>query len=238
MSYMHLDIDDRVAILRMDHEGENRFHPEFLTQMLDHLNEIHRDAEIDAVVVTGEDPKFFSNGLDLQWLMAHSSDPSSIIGYLRLVNAMFKRWTLFPKPTVAALNGHTFAAGLFMAAHMDFRFMREDRGWICLPEVDINIPLLPGMIAICEAVMPPQGFRQLYFTGKRFTGPEAIDLGFVDGVYSREELLPACVDFARELGKKKTRTYYEMKRRIRAEVARTLDEDDPDMYLPTLGFAL
>ena len=238
MSYMHLDIDDRVGILRMDHEGENRFHPEFLTEMLDHLNAIQANAEIDAVVVTGTDPKYFSNGLDLQWLMAHASEPAAIIGYLRLVNGMFRRWTLFPKPTVAALNGHTFAAGLFMAAHMDFRFMREDRGWICLPEVDINIPLLPGMIAICEAVMPPQGFRQLYYTGKRFTGPEAVGLGFVDGVYAEDELLPACVALARDLGAKKTRTYAEMKRRIRGEVARVLDEEDPNFYLPTLGFAL
>ena len=78
---------------------------------------------------------------------------------------------------MAALNGHTFAAGLFMAAHMDFRFMREDRGWVCMPEIDINIPLLPGMIAICQAVMTPKGFRRLYYTGARFTGPEAMDLG-------------------------------------------------------------
>ena len=238
MGHIQLEKKDRVGIMTMNYKGENRFHPDFLKEMMECLDAVEQDAEIGALVITGGDPKFFSNGLDLDWLVANVNDADAILNYLKSANNLFKRWTLFPKPTVAALNGHTFAAGLFMAAHMDFRFMREDRGWICLPEVDINIPLLPGMIAICEAVMPPQGFRQLYFTGKRFTGPEAIDLGFVDGVYSREELLPACVDFARELGKKKTRTYYEMKRRIRAEVARTLDEDDPDMYLPTLGFAL
>lgn len=238
MTYMQLEIDDRVGILRMDHEGENRFHPDFLAQMMGLLDEIEANDDVDAVVATGSDPKFFCNGLDLQWLMAHAADPSAIIGYLRMVNGMFRRWTIFPKPTVACLNGHAFAAGLFMAAHMDFRFMRGDRGWVCLPEVDINIPLLPGMIAICEAVMPPQGFRQLYYTGKRFTGPEAIGLGLVDAVYPIEELEPACVAFARDLGAKKTRTYAEMKRRIRAEVVRILDEEDPAQFLPTLGFAL
>ncbi len=238
MSFIHLDTDGRVGILRMDHEGENRFHPDFLAEMMAHLDAIQANDGIGAVVLTGADPKFFCNGLDLNWLMQRAADPSAIIGYMRLVNAMYRRWCIFPKPTVACLNGHTFAGGLFMAAHLDFRFMREDRGWCCLPEVDINIPLLPGMIAACEAVMPPEGFRQMYYTGRRFTAPQAADLGFVDGVYSLEELLPACVAFAEELAGKKTRTYAEMKRRLRAEVVRILDEEDPDQFLPTLGFAM
>ncbi|MFC1890038.1 enoyl-CoA hydratase/isomerase family protein [Thermodesulfobacteriota bacterium] len=230
--------DERVGIMTLNYKGENRFHPDLIEEMMQTLDEVEHNGEIGALVITGGDPKFFSNGLDLEWIMAHITEPESIADYLRLVNAMFKRWTLFPKPTVAALNGHTFAAGLFMAAHMDFRLMREDRGWVCLPEVDINIPLLPGMIAICQAVMPPQGFRQLYYTGKRFTGPEAVGLGFVDAVYPLDDLLPESVSFAAELAKKRTRTYAEMKRRIRADVAHLLDEVDPKYFMETLTFSI
>jgi len=238
MGDIALSNEGRVAVLTMNHEAENRFHPDFLAEMMSVLDDFEADDSVGALVVTGGDPKFFCNGLDLQWIMGHVGDPEAIVAYLGQVNAMFRRWTLYPKPTVAALNGHTFAAGLFMAGHMDFRFMREDRGWICLPEVDINIPLLPGMIAVCQAVMPPQGFRRLYYTGGRFGGPEAVDLGYADGVYGADELLPACISFAEQLAAKKTRTYAEMKRRIRAEVARILDEEDPPLFLQTLGFAL
>jgi len=139
---------------------------------------------------------------------------------------------------VAALNGHTFAAGLFMAAYMDFRFMREDRGWICLPEVDINIPLLPAMIAICRATMTEQGFRKVYYTGARLTGPEAAQIGFVDRLCSEERLLPESIEFAAGLAKKKTSTYAEMKRRIRADIARILDEVDPGYFEATLKAAV
>ena len=84
---------------------------------MDELDKAEKDPEIGALVITGGDPKFFSNGLDLDWLMANAGDMDKVLGYLGLVNSMLKRWTLYPKPTVAALNGHTFAAGLFMAAH-------------------------------------------------------------------------------------------------------------------------
>ena len=238
MEYITLEQHNNVGIMTMNHNRENRFNPGFLQEMMHVLDQAEKDSRIGALVITGADPKFFSNGLDLDWLVAHVSDMEAIINYLTSVNAMFKRWTLYPKPTVAALNGHTFAAGLFMAAHMDFRFMREDRGWICLPEVDINIPLLPGMIAICQATMTAQGFRKLYYTGGRLTGPEAVEIGFVERVYPAEALVPACVEFAATLANKKTATYAEMKLRIRQGIAHILDTVDPEYFLKTLTFSM
>ncbi|MBN2798619.1 MAG: enoyl-CoA hydratase/isomerase family protein [Deltaproteobacteria bacterium] len=228
---------ERVAVLTMDHERENRFHPDLVQGLLDALDALEADPEVRAVVFTGADPKFFSNGLDLGWMMGHIRDLPVLTGYLRSVNALFRRVTLFPKPTVGALNGHTFAAGLFLAAHMDFRLMREDRGWICAPEVDINIPLLPGMIAICQATMSPAGFRKVYYTGARLTAPEAVEIGFVDRAVADEALLPEAIALAAELGKKRTATYAEMKRRVRQDVVRILDEEDPALFLQTLSYS-
>jgi enoyl-CoA hydratase len=238
MEILRFEKQDGVAILTMNYERENRFNPDFLAAMMQGLDEAEKDPAVRAIVVTGGDPKFFSNGLDLDWLAAHADDMDQVLAYLRLVNAMFKRWTLYPKPTVAALNGHTFAAGLFMCAHMDFRFMREDRGWICLPEVEINIPLLPGMIAICQATMTAQGFRKMYYTGLRLTGPEAVQIGFVEAVFPLDKLVPACVEFAGRLAAKKQATYLEMKRRIRSDIARILDEEDPKSFQSTLALTM
>ncbi len=229
---------ERVAIVTMNHERENRFHPTLLAELGATLTALETDDAVGALVLTGGDPKFFSNGLDLTWILEHIGEPETIRDYLGSVNRLYRQVTLYPKPTIAALNGHCYAGGMFLAAHLDFRFMRADRGWICLPEVDINIPLLPGMIAICQAIMPPHAFRQLYYTGKRVTGPEALQLGIVDGVYAAEELLPQAVAFAAELARKRTATYAEMKRRIRADVARLLDEVDPGLFATTLALAM
>ena len=85
--------------------------------------------------------------------------------------------------------------------------------------------------------MPPQSFRQFYYTGKRFTAPQAKEMGFVDEMASLEELLPKAVAFAATLGKKKTRTYAEMKRRIRQPIADLLTDEDPKHFMTTLSFA-
>ena len=240
MDFITIDIreKERVAILTLNYKKENRFNPVMLAELNQALDALETDDNAGALVFTGGDPKFFSNGLDLEHIMMNMADPANIGNYLGAVNALFKRVTLYPKPTVAALNGHTFAAGFFLAAHMDFRFMREDRGWACLPEIDINIPLLPGMIAICLAVMPPAAFHQFYYTGGRFTGPECKAMGFVQDVFSEADLVPRSVEFAAMLAKKKTRTYTEMKRRIRTDIARIMDEVDPTQFADTLKFSI
>ncbi len=240
MKYLKLEVQskERVGVLTLGYQRENRFHPDFVAELMQVLDEVEQDSKVGALVVTGGDPKFFCNGLDLEWMMAHVTDLKAVLGYLRLVNGMFKRFTLYPKPVVAALNGHTFAAGAFLAAHMDFRLMQRERGWVCMPEVDINIPLLPGMIAICQAVMTAPGFRKLYYTGKRATAEEAYSYGFVDEVVDSDQLMARAIAFAAELGAKRTDTFAEMKRRTRADIARILDEVDPDTFAATLAFAL
>lgn len=238
MKYISLETKDTVGVLTMNFERENRMNPDMMAEMLEALDTAEKDKAVRAIVITGADPKFFSNGLDLNWIMAHIADPGAVEGYLKKMNEVFMRWCLYPKPVVAAINGHAFAGGAFMAGYADFRFMREDKGWVCMPEVDINIPLLPGMIAIMKDALTPQGFREMYYTGRRLTAPEAMKAGFIDRLCSAEELLPQSIAFAAELGKKKTATYAEMKRRIRTDIARILEEVDPGYFAKTLSFSM
>ena len=238
MNYIQVEVnpDNRVAVLTMNYKKENYFNPAMLDELFEALEQMEEDRSVGAVVITGGDPKYFSNGLDLEYLKANFKNPEKLKSYLPQVNRVFKKLTLFPKPTVAALNGHAFAGGFLLAAHMDFRFMRADRGWVCLPEVDINIPLLPAMIAICEHVMSRRGFRLMYYSGKKLTATEALETGFLDGMFEIKNLLPECISFAASLARKNTRTYAEMKRRLKKEVVRNLDEEDPKAFGSALSF--
>lgn len=238
MVAIDVQVSDAVAVVTLQNGDENALAPELVRLLSEALDLLEKRDDVRSLVVTGGQAKAFCTGLDLPWLATQAADPKAVVGYLGSINELYRRLTLFPKPTVGALNGHCFAAGLFLAAHLDFRVMREDRGWVCLPEVDINIPLLPGMIAICEAVMPPATFRKLYYTGARLTAPEALVGGFIDEVAPLDELLPRAIAFAGTLGKKKTATYAEMKRRIRQPIAALLTDEDPKHYASTLRFAM
>jgi len=239
MSAITLETQGKVAVLTMNYKKENRFNPEFMAELMEVLDKVEADSAVGSLVVTGGDPKFWCNGIDLEYLMGQLPNITKVIPeYMGALNRLYRRICLFPKPTVAAINGHVFAGGVFLACHMDFRFMREDKGWMCLPEVDINIPLLPAMLAIAQAVVSPQGFREMYYTGRRFGGPEALQIGFADRVYKGDELLPKTIEFAAEMAKKKTALYAEMKRRLRAPVAEIIDKVDPAYYLAALKFAM
>src|SRR3954453_9091080 len=108
-----------VHILRLD-DGENRLTPPFLHAVCAALDELTAAPAPGALVTTGTG-KFYSNGLDLDWVLRH---PHERDGYLDRVHGLFVRLLTLPMPTVAALNGHAFAAGAMLSLPQDYRVMR------------------------------------------------------------------------------------------------------------------
>ena len=163
-----------VTIVRMD-RGENRFHPELLGALESVLDAIEGDDQPRALVVTGTG-KFFSNGLDLDHMGAN---PAQAEATLARVHALLGRALGLEVPTVAAINGHAFAAGAMLALAFDVAVMREDRGYFCLPEADLGLPFTPGMNALITARLSPPVAHRAMVTAHRFTGPDALAAGIV-----------------------------------------------------------
>ena len=135
--------------------------------------------------------KFYSNGLDLDWLGANTDRGE---WYVNTVQKLFARILTFPLPTVAAFNGHTFGAGAMLAIAHDYRVMRSDRGYYCFPEVDIRIPFTPGMAALIQAKLPPQTALTAMTTGHRYSGPEAQTAALVDDIAPEGEIVGAAIN--------------------------------------------
>ncbi len=154
-----LDRQDNVFVLDLG-DGENRFHPDWITAVGAALDEVEK-AEGPRALVTAATGKFYSNGLDLDWLFAHADQH---LDYVVSVHELFARMLSLPVITVAALQGHTFAAGAMLSLAHDFRVMRADRGFWCLPEADINIPFTPGMAALIQSRLAPQSAHESMVT--------------------------------------------------------------------------
>ncbi|CQD13703.1 enoyl-CoA hydratase [Mycobacterium lentiflavum] len=176
-----------IAILTLG-DDENRFSPEWLDTVNSRLTDIENNAEALVTVGTG---KFYSNGLDLDWLSANSTRAD---WYIDAVQGLLARLLTFPRPTVAAVNGHAFGAGAMLGIAHDYRVMRSDRGYYCFPEVDIKIPFTTGMAALVQAKLSPQTAVTAMTTGRRFTGPDAQAAGLVDDTAPDEELVSAAVN--------------------------------------------
>src|SRR5262249_29524710 len=134
--------EGQVFVLTMQ-SGENRFNHTFVDAFNQALDTVEASSGPAALVTIGTE-KFYSNGLDLHWIAGEGAGEDFLASVLRLLGRVLG----FPLPTVAAINGHAFAAGAMLALAHDFRVMRADRGYFCLPEVDINLPLAPGMTAL------------------------------------------------------------------------------------------
>lgn len=221
---VEIERNQDIVIVRMNN-GENRFNGNFVAAMNEALDEIAANDDLRAAVFTGTQEKFFSNGLDLNWILQLPNE--EILPFLLEWEKLLNRTFTFPKPLVAALNGHTFAGGLFFALCADWRVMRRDRGWCCVPEIDLCLELPPGNIALIAHVVGHRNTDYLAMTGRRLTAEEAQSLGMVDEVVEINEVIPRSILMARELGGKNPQQFASHKMKLRAGAAKVLAEEDP-----------
>ena len=207
-------------------DTENRFHPDWLTELTVALDQVAA-ADGPRALVTAATGKFWSNGLDLAWVAEHREQ---VPAYTIAVQEVFARVLELPVPTVAALQGHTFAAGAMFALAHDFRVMRVDRGFFCLPEVDIKIPFSTGMSALIQARLSPQVAHEAMTTGRRYGGAQALAAGVVDAVAEDGEVLAAAIERAAALAGKAAPVLATIRKRMYAPVLTALRQLVPDDF--------
>jgi Delta3-Delta2-enoyl-CoA isomerase len=188
-----IDIEeaDGVQIVTM-RAGENRCNAEFVRAWESALDQV--EAAAQPVVVTGAG-KFFSTGLDLEWL---SGDDPEVDGFFPAFHRLLGRLVAFPAATAAAINGHAFGAGAILAAAFDHRVMRGDRGYFCFPEIDLGLSMSDQFNALCHAKFARPSLLRAWTSGARFGGDDARALGFVDAVADEDGLVDAAAAMVRD----------------------------------------
>lgn len=206
-----LERDGDVLLLHLG-DAENRFNPASIAAINEGLDAAEA-APAPRALVTVAGGKIWSNGLDLEWMLAH---PYGALGFVDSVQRLLARVLTLPMPCVAAIQGHAFAGGAMLALAHDLRVMRADRGFVCLPEVDIQIPFTAGMSAMIQSRLTPAVAHQAMTTGRRYGGTEAAAAGIVDRAVAEDEVRSTAVEMAQALAGKHGPTLAEIKRRMYA----------------------
>jgi enoyl-CoA hydratase/carnithine racemase len=193
-------------------ETENRFNYDSVALLRSLLDQVDA-APGEKVLVTVATGKFWSNGLDLDWMLANDVP---LAGLVTQVQELFARVLEASYPTVAVIQGHCYAAGGMFALAHDARFMREDRGFMCFPEVDIKMSFTAGMTSLLKAKLTPQSAHQSMVLGRRFTAPEAFAAGMIDGIFSEADLRERSLDYADTLVGKDATTLSSIKGQLYA----------------------
>tara|TARA_B100000508_G_C11416756_1_gene256172 strand:- start:126 stop:842 length:717 start_codon:yes stop_codon:yes gene_type:complete len=216
-----------VATLTMKN-GENRHNSVFAKEMLSALEAIKSNKSCKALVITSDDEKCFSLGIDTDWLMPamKAGRTDEIKQFMHDMDDVFKTLLLYPLPVIAAINGHAFGNGAILACACDFRFMRSDKGFFCFPEVDLSIPFLPGMIEFVKKAMPYYRFNEMKLSGRRVSGKELEQDHVIEKAYdSQESLLEGALNYAKTFDKKRG-IFGEHKKRLHKHIIHTIDSEN------------
>lgn len=227
MALVDFQIDNHIALVSLN-DGENRFNPPFLESFLQVMDQIENDTEATTMVVRSSHERIFSNGIDLEWLAPtiQQKKVATVKQFFYQLNSVFRRLVTYPLITVAAINGHAFAGGAILSSAFDFRFMRSDRGYFCLPEIDLGIPLFLGMNAILASAIPEAVLRDMQMTGVRLTAQMCLEHNIVKGAFHEDQLMEEVLTFAHQVNKQRP-IIREIKTRLNAGILHALDVEDP-----------
>lgn len=218
MATMALTRDGAVHVLTLTNGAQaNTLTAEVVYEYHRILDQLEATKDNAALLVTSGDAKFWSNGINLEWLLQQPRD--FLPEFAAMLDRLYLRIALLDMPTVACLTGHAYAGGAILAAAFDFRLMRSDRGYFCFPEVDVQIPFTPVMHEILRLLPGRGALHELMLTGKRVGGVEAAAMKLVSAAWPAEELYPKALELASQLAAKNRRVYASIKRGIKQRLA-------------------
>jgi len=237
MAILDYSVVGKTAVITLTN-GENKQDLPFAQAMLDAIAQAEADKSIKALVITAVDEKNWSQGVNLQWLMGKMAKTGAggqddIKAFMYAMNDVFAKLLTVPFPTIAAITGHAFGNGAILACACDFRFMRQDRGYFCFPEVDVSIPFLPSMIETVKTAVPYYRFNEMKLTGRRITADEALADHILQGACANPEATTeAAMEFAATFNKGRG-IFGEHKRRLHRHILAAMDTQDKD-YIDAL----
>ena len=183
---MKWEIKEGMAHLKLDRGSSNALNRVMVDELLRELKAIEKDASVSGLILHGK-PGFFSSGLDLIELYHYNEE--EIHDFWRQFLKLLQVFVEFPKPTVAAIGGHSPAGGCLLALCCDYRIMAEGDFIIGLNEVPVGI-IVPERIFSLYAFWLGQARAYEYLLeGKLLKPQEALQVGLVNEVTAANRLI-------------------------------------------------
>lgn len=212
-----------VAILRMARGKGNALNLELLAALADGLDDLERSAA-KAAVITGQG-SVFGAGVDLPELVAGGE--ATIREFLPRMSAVFKRLATFPKPLVAAVNGHAIAGGAIIMLACDQRLLARGTARVGLTEVQVGVQFPAWALEIARFATPPEHFPTLICTGRTWLPDDALARGLADELVEPEQLLARAVAVASELAAILRSTFVATKLAVRRPMIEAAERSEP-----------
>lgn len=187
---IRLEKHDGVAVLRLAHGKVSALDRELCGALSATLRALALDDDVPALVLTGTGSAF-SAGVDLRRVLDGGAD--YVREFLPALDEVLEAAYAFPKPLVAALNGHAIAGGFVLAAAADARVMADGAGRLGAPELAVGVPFPWIALAVLRNALPPHVLPGVVLESRVYGASEALAAGLIDEIVASDALLPrAC----------------------------------------------
>ena len=185
--FVRLDIDQAVAVIRLDRPPMNALNAQVQDEIAAAAAQVTADHDVRAVIIYGG-AKVFAAGADIKE-MAEASYATMAADTRRLQDA-FTAVAKIPKPVVAAITGYALGGGLELALCADFRVAGESAR-VGQPEILLGVIPGAGGTQRLPRLVGPARAKDIVYTGRFVTAPEALAIGLVDKVVPDAEVYQA-----------------------------------------------
>ena len=224
---IHLEHLGPIAVLRLDHGKVSALDTELMGVLHDRLDEVE-SSHSPAVILTGTGSNF-SAGVDLWRVLEGGED---YLGeFLPALTKSVSRLFTFPKPVVAAVNGHAIAGGCILVCCCDYRIMADVAGRIGVPELRVQVPFPSLALEILRFAASSSRLQELVYLGETYSPKRARDRGLIDEIVSPTKLIDRAYQVAERLAAIPAPTFQVTKRQMRQHVldrVELLDEEIED----------
>jgi enoyl-CoA hydratase len=223
MGLISIESHDGIAVVRIDRPPANAMSPELLEEGAGVLDTLARD-DPSAVVLTGR-PRFFSAGADLK--LVPTLDAAGQRRMVEGINRIFGGWYGFPRPVVAAVNGHAIAGGMVLALCADHR-VGSTQGRYGLTEVAVDVPYPVAAAAVVRTELAPAAARRAMLAAQLVDAREALELGFFDELAEPDRVLSRALEVAGERAELPARAFALAKGQLRRATLETIEREVPN----------
>jgi enoyl-CoA hydratase/carnithine racemase len=186
VAWLEISTSDFVTTIRMNRPPVNALVPEFQEELVDALRRLKDEDSTRVVVLTSAIDRYFMAGADLKAFgdsVASRDNPAlleQVAQTSRRSQAAFSEIEHFPKPLIAAINGHALGGGCELTLACDYRLMIDD-GRATIGQVETDVGLIPGAGGTqrLARLVGPSRAMELIFESVRLKAPQAAAIGLI-----------------------------------------------------------
>jgi enoyl-CoA hydratase/carnithine racemase len=188
---------DEIGVVKLSRGIINAIDNNLMLQLSEALESTRLNPDIRGLVLSSSNAKFFSIGFDIPYL--YNLPEAEFASFFHSFNLLCLSLYTFPKPTIAALTGHTTAGGCILALCCDQRIIAEGRRLIGLNEIKLGVPVPFIAECILRQIINGRVVREIVESGGFYSPDEAISIGLVDDACPPERIIATAVEKVKQL---------------------------------------